>query len=242
MKRILMLVFLGLGILLLLPACGAGLTEPESPVETVETAQAHATQNLPVPTQAPTQAPTAIPHIPEKRFLTLEFPPEIRAGDSDLVRLTLEVDDRGNIVPTAEIDGNVITGTVVEVRDLYETHHIIAEAKMDMAGIEIVPAVLISEPLLRGESVTFYWSIRPEDAGEYRGRVWLYLRFVPKDGGNEETRTISSQFIEISATTFLGFKAGPARTVGAIGTFFGAILGLPFADDVIRWLWKKFKK
>ena len=241
MKRKLMLVFLGLGLLFLLPACGAG-SAPEFPAETVSTAQAHATQNLPPPTQAPTQASTAISRIPEKRFLTLEFPPEIRAGDSDLVRLTLEVDDLGNITPTAEIDGNEITGTVIEVRDLYETHHIIAEAKMDMAGIEIVPAELISEPLLRGESVTFYWSIRPEDAGEYRGRVWLYLRFVPKDGGSEETRTISSQFIEISATTFLGFKAGPARTVGAIGSFFGAILGFPFADDVIKWLWKKFKK
>jgi hypothetical protein len=31
----------------------------------------------------------------------------MRAGDSDIVRLTLEVDDLGNITPTAEIEGNV---------------------------------------------------------------------------------------------------------------------------------------
>ena len=48
---------------------------------------------------------TAQPAIPERRRLTLEFPPQIRAGDSDLVRLTLEVDDLGNLTPTAEIVG-----------------------------------------------------------------------------------------------------------------------------------------
>lgn len=237
MKRKLIFLFLGLGLLFWLPAC-EGMPEPEEGVPAEVEPQPIPTQILPIPTQRV----DVIPSTPEQRRLTLEFPPKIRAGDSDIVRLTLEVDDLGNITPTAEIDGNEIVGKVVEIADLYETHNVIAEAKMDMAGIEIVPAELISEPLLRGESVTFYWSVRPEDAGEYRGRVWLYLRFVPKDGGQEETRTISSQFIEINARTFLGFKAGPARTVGAIGSFFGAILGLPFADDVLKWLWKKFKK
>ena len=222
---------LGLGLLLLLPACGGMPSAEEVPLPL-------ATQDLPVPTQRV----DAIPSIPEQRSLTLEFPPKIRAGDADTIRLTLEVDDLGNITPTAEIEGNIISGEVVEVADLYETHHIIAEAKIDMAGVQLVPAEMISQPLLRGEPAIFYWSLRPEEAGEYRGRVWLYLRFVPKDGGSEETRTISSQLVEISATTYLGFKAGPARIIGAIGTFFGAVLGLPFVDDVLKWLWEKFKK
>jgi len=37
--------------------------------------------------------------IPERRRLTLEFPARIRAGDSDIVRLTLELDASGNITP-----------------------------------------------------------------------------------------------------------------------------------------------
>ncbi len=36
----------------------------------------------------------------------------MRAGDSDVVRLTLEVDELGNITPTAQIGGNVITREV----------------------------------------------------------------------------------------------------------------------------------
>src|SRR5688572_33487532 len=43
---------------------------------------------------------TPQPALLERRRLTLEFPPQMRAGDSDVVRLTLEVDDLGSITPT----------------------------------------------------------------------------------------------------------------------------------------------
>ena len=93
-----------------------------------------------LPVVSPTEIPeTAQPAMPERRYLTLEFPPKIRAGDSDIVRLTLEVDDKGNIVPTAEIEGNVVKGQVIEIPNLYETHHVIAEARFDIAGVEVRP-------------------------------------------------------------------------------------------------------
>ena len=227
MRRLLFLF--GLGLLLSLSACGAPAPEDVPPSATE--AITRPTQNLP----PATQAPTAIPRIPEQRRLTLEFPPKIRAGNADTVRLTLEVDEFGNLTPTAEIDGNQIVGERVEIPNLYETHTIIAESRLVMAGLDVLPAEMISEPLLPGEKVTFYWSLHPEDAGKYRGTVWLYLRFIPKDGGAETRRTLSAQPIEIEATTFLGFKAGPARTVGAIGSFIGVILGFPFADDVLKY-------
>ena len=241
MKRKIIFLLLGLALLLLIPACGEA--PEEAPAAEEPAAEETAPEPLPtISLPMPTQAVDIIPSISEQRLLALEFPPKIRAGDSDIIRLTLEVDDLGNITPTAEIEGNEISGEVVKIPDLYETHNIIAEAKMDMAGVEIVPTEMISEPLLRGESVTFYWSVLPENAGEYRGRVWLYLRFLPKDGSEELRKTISSQFVEINATTFLGFKAGSARKVGAIGSFLGAVLGFPFVDDIIKFLWKRFKR
>ena len=85
---------------------------------------------------------TAQPAIPERRRLTLEFPPRIRAGDSDLVRLTLEVDDLGNMTPTAEIGGNVIEGKWSKSPICMKSHHVIAEARFDMAGMEVRPAEL----------------------------------------------------------------------------------------------------
>lgn len=222
---------------MLISACG-GVSESES-----ETAEE---PTLPKPTATvglPDETPaiTPVPSLPEQRRLTLEFPPVIRAGDADTVRLTLEVDDMGNITPTAEVDGNLVTGETVEIPNLYETHNVLAQARFDMAGLEIVPSDIISEPLLPGEKVTFYWSLRPEEEGNYRGRVWLYLQFIPKQGGPSLTRTISSLPIEIEATTFMGIKAGPARWMGMIGSFISGVLGMPFFEEIAKWLWKRLK-
>jgi len=185
---------------------------------------------------------TAQPAIPERRRLTLEFPPQIRAGDSDLVRLTLEVDDLGNLTPTAQIGGNVITGEVVEIPNLYESHHVIAEARFDLAGMEVRPAELVSEPLAPGNSVTFRWSIRPPDVGVYRGTIWLYLRFVDKQTGEESQKTVSAQLIEIEAVNFLGLSGEFARTTGVIGSVVGTIIGFPFFEDILRFLFKRRNK
>lgn len=240
MKKIRHLFFLLLsfGLYVLIQSCSSTAPEALSLTREAPAAMPTATFDLPVPTPAS----TSVPGIPEQRRITLEFPPNIRAGDSDRVRLTLEMDEQGNIVPTAEIDGNVVTGDVVEIQNLYDTHYVLAESRLDMAGMQVLPAETISEPLLPGEAVTFYWSIRPSEAGEYRGTVWLYLHFIPKAGGKELTRTISAQFIEVNATTFLGVKAGTARWLGAIGSLISGILGMPLIDEVLKWLWGKAKK
>ena len=182
---------------------------------------------------------TAQPAIPERRRLTLEFPPQIRASDSDLVRLTLEVDDLGNLTPTAEIGGNVVSGEVVEIPNLYESHHVIAEARFDLAGVDVRPAELVSEALSPGNSVTFRWSIRPADVGVYRGTIWLYLRFVDKQSGEESRKTLSAQLVEIEAVNFLGLSGEFARTTGIIGSVVGTIIGFPFFEDIIKFILRR---
>ena len=204
------------------------------PGDTVPTAPLSATSIAP--------ETTAQPAIPERRRLTLEFPPQIRAGDSDLVRLTLEVDDLGNLTPTAQIDDHVVTGEIVEIPNLYETHQVIAETRFDLAGMEVRPPDLVSEALTPGSSVTFQWSIRPADVGFYRGTIWLYLRFVDKQSGEESRKTISAQIVEIEAVNFLGFSGEIARTTGIIGSVVGTIIGFPFFEDILKFLLKRRNK
>lgn len=245
-RHLLLAFLLSGGIFILLTSCAGGDAPAEveptsvSVQEPALTAPAlpTATHSLP----AATQAVTAVPSIPEQRRLTLEYPPTIRAGDADIVRLTLEVDDLGNITPTAQIDDNVVTGETIEIENLYDTHHVLAQAEFTMAGLEIVPPGAVNEPLLPGKPVTFYWSVRPEKEGEYRGTVWLRLIFTPKEGGESLPRTISAQFIEINATTFMGLDAETARWAGAIGSFISGVLGLPFFEEIVKWLWAKRKK
>jgi hypothetical protein len=215
----------------------AGSAPPDEPVGEAPTES--------LPSESPTSVgpvSTHQPALPERRRLTLEFPPQIRAGDSDIVRLTLELDDLGAITPTAEIGGNVVTGEVIEIQNLYETHHVIAEARFDIAGMEISPPDLSSQPLAQGQSVTFYWSIHPPEAGVYRGTLWLYLRFVDKQNGEESQKAVSAQLVEIEAVNLLGLSGNFARTTGVIGSVVGTVIGFPFLEDILKFLIKRRKK
>jgi hypothetical protein len=225
---------------------------PAKPVETVaaveltQPAVAPTITTLPTPTIAAsvpvaTQAAPA-PAIPETRRLTLEFPSRIRDGQADVVRLTLEVDKLGNITPTAEIAGNKVVGKTIEIPDLYETHNVTAEARLDLAGMTIQPPNSIYEPLKRGQSATFYWSILPQDTGKYRGTVWLHLNFVDKATGEQNRIAVSAQIIEIEAVDFFGLSVNLARTSGVIGSVVGGVVGFPFLEDIIKFLFKRRKK
>jgi len=231
-------------------ACGigAGSAPAEEPAAPESTSAAVEEPAEAVPTSPPALIPTqiipatSVPAIPERRRLTLEFPPQIRAGDSDVVRLTLEVDDLGNIVPTAQVEGNVVTGEVVEIPNLYETHHVIAEAKFDIAGVQISPSELSSQTLSQGQSVSFYWSVRPQDVGVYRGTIWFYLRFVDNVSGEESQKTVSAQLVEIEAVNVLGLPTGLVRTFGGVGSVVGAVIGFPFFEDIVRFIFGRRKR
>ena len=233
-------------------ACGAppastGAERPTSAPDGVTMAPAapppaESTLALPTATSAEsTQAPVATqpPAIQEARHLSLEWPPTIRVGDSDVIRLTLEVDAQGKLTPTAQIEGHETHGETVFIPNLYDTHNVLAEARMDMAGVQVTPDGDVSEPLLPGQSVTFFWSVRPQDVGTYRGTIWVHLRFIPHDGGPESRRPLTAQLVEIQAVDFLGLGGIAARLVGGLGTLVGSVLGL---DNLIPWVWKRLRK
>lgn len=230
------IIILNLAIL----ACGAasGSAEPIQPAPTGEMPvvlpTSGAQEELPIP---------VAPEIPETRRLTLEYPPRMRAGvESNIVRLTLEVDDMGNVTPTAQFEGNVITGETIEIPDLYETHHVTAEASLDLAGMEVAPNGATFEPLTPGQSAIFFWSIRPREAGIYRGTVWLHLNFRDKLTDEETRIALSAQAVEIEAVDFFGLSVNVARTSGVVGSIIGGVLGFPFLEEITRFIFKRRKK
>jgi hypothetical protein len=241
-RKRLYLLLVGLALIGVSLACGLGSSYEAMPLSLEEPLAPEPTALAEDEPPAP-EATAPLPAIPEYRHLTLEFPPVMRTGDSVRIRLQLEVDDRGKLTPTAVVEGNVVTGEVVEIPNLYETHHVIAEARLDMAGMEVQPPGAISEPMSPGQAVTFFWSVRPEDAGRYEGTAWLHLRFMPKGGGEESRIPVSAQFLEIEANSFLGFIPGRmARSVGAVGSAIGGVFGFPFVSDILKWFWRRRKR
>ena len=225
------MLWLGISIVVLL-TCSQCAGAPQAPVNALATRVA-----------VPTEAQTVVlpPAIPEMRMLTLEYPPKIRAGDSDVVKLILSVDDNGNLTPTVSVEGNLVQGQVINIPNLYDSHNVLAEARLDMAGVDIRPPETVSETLLPGQKVIFYWSVLPADVGHFKGTVWFYLHFIPKTSGLESRQALSAQPIEIEATSFLGLRANPARWLGIAGTFISTIVGFPFLEAIIKWLLQLFR-
>lgn len=235
-----------LTILFVIFACSGAAATPSSSSSTEEIPAATEAPVLtavaPETTQtAPVETPEAsVPAIPETRRLTLEYPPKMKAGvESDVIRLTLEVDEQGNITPTALVDGNVVTGETIQIPNLYETHTVTAEARIDMAGMDVQPSGAIFEPMTPGQSLKFFWSIRPQETGVYRGTVWLHLVFADRISGEQSRMAVSAQIVEIEAVDFFGFSVNVARTSGVVGSVIGGIIGFPFLEDIIKFLFKK---
>lgn len=219
-------------LLLAAIACAGGMeSAAPAPSHTQTTAEDQPTQTAPQPA------------VPEQRRLTLEFPSRMRAGaEAEIVRLTLEVDAQGNVTPTAEFEGNVVVGEVVEIPNLYETHDVIAEARFDIAGMQVMPPDAVMETLLPGKKAVFLWSIRPPEPGTYRGTVWLHLNFVERSTGRESRTPLSAQIIEIQAVDFLGLPVSVARTSGMIGSVVGGIMGFPFLEDILKFLHNRLRR
>ncbi len=244
-------VFLFCVVLLFLLACGASV--PSSEPTAVEESPAENSTSIPATpaTISPTATPSSgggngqepAPALLEFRRLTLEFPARIKAGaESDIIRLTLEVDELGNITPTAEFEGNVVEGEVIEIPNLYATHNVTAEAVYDVAGLEVKPSGATFQPLKQGEKLTFLWSIRAQEVGTYRGTIWLYLNFENRSSGEISRVPVSAQIVEIEAVDFFGFSTNFVRTSGVVGSVLGSILGFPFFKEIVVFIFKRDKK
>lgn len=246
----LLLVLVACGFIMVSQACAPGAplaTEapapeepaPVEPPETIIPTQTSSSLASPSPpsgvTPLPTVLPTQPPTIPEDRLLVLEWPPKIRVGDAEIVRLTLEMDTQGNLTPTAYVEGSQVRSEPVQIPNLYDTHDVIAQARLDLAGVEYRPNGEVSEALHPGQSVTFIWSVRPPEIGTFHGTVWMRLRFIPRTGGAEVSRVLTAQLIEIEALNFLGLGGTAARVLGSVGVVMGSVLSL---DKLILWLWK----
>ncbi len=241
-RRLLLVFLLFLSLVAVFAACGRIPAQAPSAIPTSPSAAGSPTPERPKEPLEPPLSSAASPAVPERRLLSLDYPAFVRFGDSERVYLTLEVDEQGNITPTARAGGNIVQGEVIEIPNVYDTHHLWAEARLDLAGVVIKPADIVSETMFPGQTITFFWSIQPQAAGNYKGTVWLYLRFIPKDGGLESRRALSAQLIEIETVTFYGLKADTARWLGLAGTTLSAVVGFPFFKDIVKRLFSRRKK
>lgn len=154
----------------------------------------------------PLAIPAGMPALPEARTIHFTHLPQTRLGDSQVMELNLSAD-----------------GNVDDV-NVYEEYNVIVEARLELEGAEARPAELVSAALAEGAAPTFYWEVTPREEGEARGTVWLYLRFVPKEGGEEIRQPVSAQLVAIRTKSMLGRTGSEARVGGVVGCIVGCVL------------------
>lgn len=223
---------------LMLAACSPAATPAPSPQRTesaveVETRVVEAT---PAPqatepaaagetsapaTATPAPLPTAVLPTPtlviEARVVELEWPPRIRLGDSDSVRLALIPADEGYLVTTEFPDNRVLTQTVAVPRP--GGYELFGVARLEGIGFEIAPAAEQVVRLPSGEAVTWRWTLTPRATGQHRLTVNLVLRW---EGPQTRESQLVSRSLPVQVTSFLGMTTGQAMWLGMLGLMLGS--------------------
>jgi hypothetical protein len=181
--------------------------------------------------------------VPEARRLTLEWPATLRQGDANrFVVLKLAVAEDGMVTPTVALEGDESHEEPVLIPDVYDTHNVMAEARLDIAGLAVAPDDLVSLSLRPGETIEFRWNVRAGEIGTYKGTAWLYLRFLPLDGGPESREALKAMDIEIRTVNFLGLGGPAARLLGAAGVFVCGLFGIGDLVRGVRWVRKRLQR
>ena len=130
----------------------------------------------------------------------------------------------------------------MQIPNLYETHNVGVEASFDIAGVDVEPSGSTYQPMHAGEPLTFYWSIRAPQVGKFRGTIWVHLVFQDKTSGEQSRLPVSAQIVDIEAVDFFGFSTNFVKTSGVVGSVLGLIVGFPFFDDAVKYVFNQRKK
>jgi hypothetical protein len=107
-------------------------------------------------------------------------------------------------------------------------YYVLAEARAEIPGAVTSPSGLSSETLTPGGRAAFEWRVQPGAEGTVDGRIWLYLRFVPKTGAPGVERPISLQPVIIQSVRLLGLSAMQAQTAALTAFSVGMIAAAPY--------------
>lgn len=225
-------LILTLGLVLLAACSPQAATQAPAAVSTMQASEAAAaTPAAPQATQAPaveaTQglAPTAAPQptptpLIEERLVELEWPPRLRLGDSDIIRLSL-IPSAGGYTITTEFEDHQ-----TDVQDLPITHisgyDLSAVARLDGVGFALSPEGDQAQFLPAGQPVTWRWSLTPNDPGQQRLTITLLLRWTPTGAAAPARETVAySRALDVQVISFFGLTRGQTMTGGLLGLFLG---------------------
>jgi hypothetical protein len=168
----------------------------------------------------------------------------MRAGDSDVVRLSLVPAVEG-YVAEPEIEGHAVEPEEVPMVVARPGYTGYAIATLSAAGLETASAAPQQQLLVPGQSNVWRWTVSPAAPGTYRVVINLSVRWVPEadthlPGPFEEA--VWSRILTIEARSTLGLSGKQTDWIGVGGSLLGVISGLPFTGKLLEVLWKRVSR
>ncbi len=163
------------------------------------------------------------------RQVVLEWPESMRIGEDETLTLVFE---------PAQMDDNPSSqGT--GYANIYTRYNLMAEARYDVAGVNLVPANPTRESMPSGQPVKFSWEVKADQVGSYDGTMWLTLRYLPLDGSHVVQVPVYVREISIHSASLFGLSESMAYLLGGVGTLTAAIL---VYDDLVNLVRKWIRK
>jgi hypothetical protein len=233
------LILLGL-LVIGLTGCSAAVPTPQPTSSAAPAAASTPTQVSPAPTQAvinptsvvtqvaPTnqienQNPTSIPIPTEARLVELEWPAELRLGESDVVRLSLVPSQDGYVV-NAEFSEHPVQSQPVTVARP-QGYEIVGVARLDGAGFDLEPQGEQVQDLVPGQTILWRWSLTAHNAGRQRLALVVKLRWNPLQAGlAAHEAVIYSRALTVKVTSILGLTGAQAQAAGVILAVLAGVL------------------
>ena len=107
-------------------------------------------------------------------------------------------------------------------------YNIVVEARAEIPSAGTIPSGQLTRVLEPGRPVEFVWQISPQSEGTLDGRVWLYLRYIPRNGGTSLDKPLSVHPLSIRSVTLFGRTADQVKLLALMAFALGAVLALPY--------------
>ncbi|MFZ0545982.1 MAG: hypothetical protein WAM60_11120, partial [Candidatus Promineifilaceae bacterium] len=153
---------------------------PEEEVAPTEEPMEEPTEE-PGPTTTPAAPPTAITTptpIIEERVAEVEWPPRMRLGNSDTVRLAVVPNEEGLTITTEFPEHEIVTQTVTLEQPA--GYDLALGAQLDGIGFSLSPEGDQVQDWQVDEPMVWHWTISPERSGQHRLTLTLTLHRVPQ--------------------------------------------------------------
>jgi len=166
--------------------------------------------------------------------LIIEWSTRLRVGDIYEIRLRLVMDNSKDSLNSNEHAASKLKNGLLNDHASQKKLGFLIESRLDIPGMQYQPTGNVREALYPGQQVKFLWTLRPPDAGDYRGTIWVYSKPLSLNSTSQERSVLGTQRIEMRVVELIGMEGKTARILGSVGCIVGLLLGL---DKLVFWIW-----